>query len=236
LRPYLFFDAGWTLVFPDYDVLDEVVAHSGYAVARADWDKALLGFSRYYDQARSRGEERWSIEHFCEWVLERAGVRATDVPPLARELQRRDAEKSLWSLTHPWVFEALGRLSADGYRMSVISNADGRVRQGLESLGLAGYFEHIFDSHIVGYAKPDRRLFEHALARVGASTTEALYVGDLYWVDVLGANQAGVAAVHLDPFGWYEGLPGVHLPSVAELPDLLRQGPDLSAAEFFPLR
>jgi len=169
-------------------------------------------------------------------VLERAGVRESDVPALARELERRDAQKSLWSMAPAWVYEALSQLAADGYRMSVISNADGRVRQGFEALGLAGFFEHIFDSHVVGYAKPDCRLFEHAMAVAGASREESLYVGDLYWVDVLGANRAGLAAVHLDPFGWYASLPGLHIPSVAELPSLLRQHPDWSGDDFFPLR
>jgi FMN phosphatase YigB (HAD superfamily) len=61
-------------------------------------------------------------------------------------------------------------------------------------------------------------------------------VGDLYYVDVLGANRAGMAAVHIDRFDRYAGLPGCHIHSVLALPELLDQDPDWSEERFFPLR
>ena len=70
----------------------------------------------------------------------------------------------------------------------------------------------------------------------GLQPSECLYVGDLYYVDVLGANRAGMAAIHLDPFGLYSDIPGVHIPSVAALPEFLARGLDLQGGQFFPLR
>jgi putative hydrolase of the HAD superfamily len=236
LKPYIFFDAGWTLVFPDYALLDRVASRHGYDVAQDRWERAAAEFTRYYDEARKHGEDRWGLAHFCEWVLERAGVGKGHVAPISAVLQLEDARRSLWSYPYPWVYDTLDRLTEEGYRMSVISNADGRVRAGFQALRLDHYFEDIFDSHIVGYAKPDARLFEYAMEAVGARAVDCLYVGDLYYVDVLGANRAGMAAVHLDPYGLYEGLPGVHVPTVASLPELLAKATDLSSAVFFPLR
>ncbi len=236
LKPYVFFDAGWTLVFPDYTLLRRVASGYGYDITSARWERAAAEFTRYYDEAWKHGEDRWGLAHFCEWVLERVGVGQGHVVPIAKALQLQDAQRSLWSCAYPWVYETLDRLSRQGYRMSVISNADGRVREGFEALRLAQYFEDIFDSHIVGYAKPDARLFEHAMSAVGTLASECLYVGDLYYVDVLGANRAGMAAVHLDPYSLYQGLPGLHFPTVASLPDLLSNRPDLRSVDFFPLR
>ncbi len=236
MQPYIFFDAGWTLVFPDYATLRRVTSQHGYDIAQASWEKAMAEFTRYYDEAFSQGEDRWGVPHFLTWVLRGVGVERRHVSPIARLLQSLDAQRSLWRYTYPWVYETLDRLVGNGYRMSVISNADGRVEDGFKALGLADYFEQIFDSHLVGYAKPDARLFEHAMATVGVSAEECLYVGDLYYVDILGANSAGMAAVHLDPYNLYQGLPGVHIPSVAALPDLLSQGPNLKEERFFPLR
>jgi putative hydrolase of the HAD superfamily len=163
-------------------------------------------------------------------------VEQGHIVPIAEALQQQDAQRSLWSYPYPWVYETLDGLTEQGYRMSVISNADGRVRAGFEALGLAHYFEDIFDSHIVGYAKPDARLFEHAMKAVGARAAECLYVGDLYYVDVLGANRSGMAAVHVDRYGLYDGLPGVRIPTVASLPEFLASAPDLSSGDLFPLR
>lgn len=236
MQPYVFFDAGWTLVFPDYPILRRATSQHGYDIAQPRWERAMAEFTRYYDDACSRGEDRWGVPHFLTWVLRRVGVERRHVPAIARLLQGLDAHRSLWHYAYPWVYETLDGLAGSGYRMSVISNADGRVREGFEALGLAGYFEEIFDSHIVGYAKPDARLFEHAMATVDVPAAECLYVGDLYYVDILGANGAGMAAVHLDPFDLYQGLPGVHIHSVAALFDLLSQAPDLREERFFPLR
>jgi putative hydrolase of the HAD superfamily len=223
-------------VFPDYALLSRVASEYGYDVPQARWERAAAEFTRYYDEARKHGEDRWGLGHFCEWVLERAGVEQRHIPPISKALQLQDAQRSLWSYSYPWVYETLDRLAAEGYRMSVISNADGRVRAGFEALRLAHYFERIFDSHIVGYAKPDSRLFEHAVMSVGTRVAECVYIGDLYYVDVLGANRAGMAAVHLDRYGLYEGLPGVHVPTVGSLPEFLAKGADLSSERFFPLR
>ncbi len=236
MQPYVFFDAGWTLVFPDYALLRRVTSQHGYDIAQPRWERAMAEFTHYYDEACSRGEDRWGVVYSLTWVLRKVGVERRHVPPIARLLEGLDAQRSLWRYAYSWVYETLDRLAESGYRMSVISNADGRVEEGFEALGLAGYFEHIFDSHIVGYAKPDARLFEHAMATVGVPAGECLYVGDLYYVDILGANSAGVAAVHLDPFALYQGLPGVHIPNIAALPDLLSHAPHLQEERFFPLR
>ena len=61
-------------------------------------------------------------------------------------------------------------------------------------------------------------------------------MGDVYYVDVLGANQVGMAALHLDRYGLYEGWPGYRIPTIAALPDFLAQNPDLRDEGFFPLR
>jgi putative hydrolase of the HAD superfamily len=59
------------------------------------------------------------------------------------------------------------------------------------------------DSGAVGIEKPDPRIFAMALALADVAPDEALYVGDLYPVDVVGARRAGLEPVLLDPLGRY---------------------------------
>jgi putative hydrolase of the HAD superfamily len=224
------------LVFPDHSFLRQAALCRGYDLALPRWERVACEFGQFYDEAIRSGQDHWGVDYFVAWMLERLGVAEEDISPLAAEALASDRERSLWRYVYPWLRGTLQRLASRGYRMSVISNADGRVKQGFQELGLAGYFEEIFDSHLVGYQKPDRRLFQHAMGAFGLQPSECLYVGDLYYVDVLGANRAGVAAIHLDPYGLYEDLPGVHIPSVAALPGFLEQGLDLRGEEFLPLR
>lgn len=236
MRPYILLDAGWTLVFPDCPLIHQVALQHGYDVPVERLRRVMAQVTRDYDESLKSGRGGWDTVGFFERVLGGAGVRQQHVPPIARKLEIQHAEHSLWAYTYPWVHRAVARLAAQGYRMSVISNADGRVEADITALGLARYFETIYDSHVVGYAKPDPRLFQHAMRELGLRPADCLYVGDVYYVDVLGANQSGIAAVHLDPYGLYDGWPGVHIPSVAALPDWMAQGLDLRSDRLFPLR
>jgi len=61
----------------------------------------------------------------------------------------------------------------------------------------------VIDSAVVGVEKPDPRIFRLALAQAGVPPSAAVYVGDLYSVDVVGARRAGLDAVLLDPRGYW---------------------------------
>ena len=111
----------------------------------------------------------------------------------------------LWSAVLPGVPEALARLRAAGLRLVVVSNADGTVEEGLTRAGLRRYLDAVVDSQVVGFEKPDPRIFTHALALFGSDPARTLHVGDIYAADVAGARAAGVHAVLLDPHGdWGE--------------------------------
>ena len=52
----------------------------------------------------------------------------------------------------------------------------------------------IVDSRVAGVEKPDPRIFHIALEQLDVAPGDALYVGDVYEVDVVGARNAGLAA------------------------------------------
>ncbi|HLY74829.1 MAG TPA: HAD-IA family hydrolase, partial [Planctomycetota bacterium] len=93
------------------------------------------------------------------------------------------------------------------YRMSVISNANGTVRDKLRRVGLLDFFETVIDSAEEGIEKPDPRIFHAAVARTGARMDQSLYIGDMYHIDVAGARAAGMGVVLLDPAGLHHDKP-----------------------------
>lgn len=117
-----------------------------------------------------------------------------------RDVEEDRVEDAIWTevvtlLPMPGASALLERLRADGVKMGAVSNAyfSGRVlRQELERHGLADAFELVLSSADVGIRKPDVRIFDEALARLGLAAEHTWYVGDTFEEDIEGALMAGL--------------------------------------------
>ena len=87
---------------------------------------------------------------------------------------------------------SLDRLRRAGLALACISNWDVSLADALAEAGLADRFAAIVSSAEAGAPKPDPRIFELALAALGAEPAEAVHVGDGA-VDREGARAAGLA-------------------------------------------
>jgi putative hydrolase of the HAD superfamily len=97
----------------------------------------------------------------------------------------------------------LAAMREAGLRLGVISNTfvPGFVHdRHLEMEGLLEFFPVRVYSSEVGYRKPDRRIFEAALSRLGVGAPETLFVGDLIKTDIVGARRAGMRTALKQPF------------------------------------
>lgn len=79
------------------------------------------------------------------------------------------------------------------YQLAIISNGIGEAqRSRLTAGGLSHYFDALIVSDEVGYWKPDKEIFEEALARLDIKHSEALFIGDSLHDDYNGAVNAGI--------------------------------------------
>lgn len=67
--------------------------------------------------------------------------------------------------------------------------------------GLSGYFENVVISEVVGYNKPDKAIFDHALNLANAGVTESIMIGDSLEADIRGAQNYGMKAIYFNPEG-----------------------------------
>jgi putative hydrolase of the HAD superfamily len=201
------FDAGNTLIRIDYAAIAGALAGQGHVRDPAAIEDAELRARVRLDPHLAPGMSTESGDihaHYLRYLLEHLGVTAA-VEVAAMEGWRRDYNPpiGLWTRADPRAAAALARARAAGLMVGVISNSDGTVRRTLEAHGLAAQVDFVIDSSEVGVEKPDPRIFALGLARAGVAASEAAYVGDLYSVDVLGARAAGLAAVLIDPRGYW---------------------------------
>ena len=102
----------------------------------------------------------------------------------------------------PGAKEALEMLRGMGIRLAVVTNgASAAQREKLNRFGITHYFEKIFIDTEIGYSKPDKRIFEHALRVMDAQAEETWMAGDNLRWDVFGAQQLDIFAVWNDDKG-----------------------------------
>jgi putative hydrolase of the HAD superfamily len=220
----VFLDAGNTLVSMDFELICEVLASHGVACTPDVLARAEAGARPALSRFLSGASTEWSdtFAFYVGAILEALGgdgaeARQALAPRLASDVRRAAATQRLWSRVLPGVPDALRDLRAAGLTLVVVSNSDGTVEQGMIAAGLREHLHHVVDSAVVGVEKPDPRIFEHALAAVGARPARTLHVGDLYTVDVLGARAAGLHALLLDPYGDWADVDCARAPDVASV-------------------
>ena len=84
------------------------------------------------------------------------------------------------------------------YRLGIVSDAQRMFcKPELRTLRLENFFDAIVISSDYGFRKPDPRIFHMALAILDVPASEAVYIGNNYKTDLLGAKAAGLALAGL---------------------------------------
>jgi len=219
----VFLDAGGVLIYPNWWRISEALAKHGVAVTPEALMRADPIARRELDDMRVIGgttdaSRGWL---FFDLVLAHAGTaRSEGTASALAELHAYHTASNLWEYVPPDVVPALEALRARGLRLVVVSNANGTLLAHMDRIGMTARFDVILDSADEGVEKPDPRFFEIALARSGAHKETTIHVGDLYYVDVMGARGAGLRGVLLDEA---DLRPDADCPRIRSLAELVTQ-------------
>jgi putative hydrolase of the HAD superfamily len=203
----VFFDAGGTLVHPDYGRVAEVLKRTAgrsptlEALCEAEYaGRAAVEAAMAADPAMSDGA-RWQLHFFG--ALGSLGFTGAELKVAGPAIRAEHERANLWSVAQPGAAEGLAALRRRGLVVGCVSNSNGTVEALLEDVGLGGGLDFVVDSGVVGVEKPDPEIFRIALSRAAAAPEETMHVGDVFAVDVVGARAAGIEPVLLDPLGRY---------------------------------
>lgn len=198
-----------------------VLAERGYAFR----DGVDRRWSANAWDGQAHDEHSRSEAHYREWesarwrgLLRELEVVEGDLDDLVEALHERRGEFRMRA--YPETREVLAELRARGLRLAVCSNWDWDLDRHLEETGVLDLVDARVSSAWVGARKPHPRIFEAALAEVGASPERTLFVGDNWRADVEGPMALGMQAVHV----WrHDEHPGDWIPRPPEAsPDVPR--------------
>ncbi len=193
------FDVGGTLIgFVDAEPFRQFLKDVGLPAGSEDgqrlYERFLSVIRAERDRAQGVGASEAGLEGFWRSVF---ALVWPEKPELAAAMYRGfrgNRFDRLLDDVHP----TLDRLQAMGLRLGVISNFTGGLETLLSQLGVLDCFEFVITSAQVGLAKPDPRIFDLAVHRLGLPRRRLLYVGDHFGDDIQGAWAAGLDAVLVD--------------------------------------
>ena len=109
--------------------------------------------------------------------------------------------------------------------MVLVTNFYGNIQSVLRDFRL-DFFKEIVESSRVGVRKPDPRIYELGVDRLGMDAKEIVVVGDSYDKDIIPAKAIGCKTVWLQGEGWGKTPEDVSaadavITSIARLPQIL---------------
>jgi putative hydrolase of the HAD superfamily len=131
------------------------------------------------------------------WEVLLAQTGGTVPRDIRLEITRRAAKQvreATWVL-YDDVLPAMKALKKKGLVLGLISNMY------LGRAGLDPFLNVVVTPKDVGASKPDPLIFRAALKRAGVAAEAAIYVGDQYELDAVGARRAGIRPILIDRYG-----------------------------------
>jgi putative hydrolase of the HAD superfamily len=151
---------------------------------------------------RSKEETKAVYAQYQGIILNEAGIDAS--PKLIAAILGKWQQLKFKLVLFDDVIPALTHLKGLGLILGLISNVDRDITPLCQELGLSAMLQVVVTSQGVGFNKPQPGIFLVALEQAGVKSSEAIYVGDQYQIDVVGANEAGMLGILLDRGGYFE--------------------------------
>jgi len=200
------FDLGYTLWDVDYSGETKAYATLRRRLAK-ETDKPIPSaetlrgavsavFLREMEAWRKGNLREAPTDDVYRQALESLGLNipADSLTRLAEEVLSR----SIVYGVDPETPSVLQALKERGLAIGAVSNtyqSSRSLEKSLTKHGLMRYIDALVVSSEVGWQKPHPAIFQEALRRLGVAAEETVFVGDMVWADIKGAQAAGMKAV-----------------------------------------
>jgi HAD superfamily hydrolase (TIGR01549 family) len=135
-------------------------------------------------------------------ILKEAGIDAS--PELIASILKKWLSLDLKMVLFDDVAPTLNQLKERGLILGLISNVDRDITSLYQGVGLSTWLQVVVTSQEAGFSKPHPGIFRAALRQAEVKPAEAIYVGDQYQFDVVGANKVGMLGILIDRKGFFE--------------------------------
>ncbi len=207
LRAVLF-DFGETLVHQSrpwdeifQDDLQSIYLYLTRSGLNTNFQRFTKTFVDAYGKASTKANQykvEVPVQDIISEVLQELDFKSTRSIIQEAMIELHKPEIEAWQL-FPDTIKTLVALRDNGLKLGLISNSksDWMIRAVLEKFDLKKFFDVVLTSAVLQIRKPRPEIFMHALKSLDIKPSEAVFVGDNFEADVLGARMIGMRSIHL---------------------------------------
>jgi len=197
----VFFDWLNTIAHPEPDrhvLFSQIARELGIEVPAQKLAKAIYNAENMVPAGApprwSEGKDEAPFIRYQEVLWAEAGVRMPRETMLEfiREISQRIRGGEIAWFLYDDVLPVMKVLKKSGLILGLISNLI------IGDVGLESYLDIIVTAKDVGANKPAPPIFLAALERAGVDASEAVYIGDQYETDIIGAKGVGIKPILID--------------------------------------
>lgn len=184
------FDLFFTLVKPKYNEIRN--EYDVFNISRDAWERVTENEELYGRRARGLVIEPRSIIELI--VRELNIVYDNEMIDEALELREKRFKEALINV-EPTIVDVLIDLKDKGIKLCIISNADSIDVLHWNESPISNIFDEVLFSFEVGCLKPEKEIYELALARMDVKADQCIFVGDGGSDELKGAKEFGMNTV-----------------------------------------
>ena len=132
-------------------------------------------------------------EEYWKKSLQEVEAKTTD-PQKAIEISHK------YQREKPGMLNLIKTLKRNGYKLGVITNTyKEMLKWKIEKFELASYFQEIIASCDIGFEKPDKRIYQEALEKMGSKPHESIFIDD-QMKNVEGAKKLNIHTIYFQSY------------------------------------
>ncbi len=160
--------------------------------------------------------------HYEELILSGIGVALPGETVFRiMKIVSHDAKRVDFSL-YDDVLPTMKTLKSSGLILGLITSMKEEINLISRQLGLEAYLDFTVTSSDVGVPKPEPPVFLSALKHADINAAEAIYVGDQYSTDVVGARGVGINPVLIDRYNVFPEIDDCpRIRTLVEIPNII---------------
>ena len=214
---YLLWDFDGTLAYRDgmwTDALYCVLQNNGVSGILKEEIRPFLniGFTWHSPETPHcemlNGKKWWEFytDYFQE-IYEKLGI-STDISiKLAKDVRKEYLNSTKWHI-YSDTEQALTKCIQAGYRNVILSNHVPELSELVNELNLDKHFYKIYSSGLIGYEKPNKKIFDYVIDNLNTEREDCIMIGDSYDADIAGALRSNIKPIlvrkdNVKNYKWY---------------------------------